>query len=210
MDKLRWIVAAIAVVIVIAVAAGIFLMPSPGTAPAPGAPVATGYNGAVPANAMLRVPASRVYPGGAPTGLNVALSNPLASDPDAAERGKRDFDTFNCSGCHAANGGGGMGPALSDANWLYGSSPGAIYMTIVQGRANGMPAWGAMLPDRTVWELVSYIESISEKPGPQFGTTISAAPQTPPREQVPANRMQTVTPWAFTEPQPPDGTRPGG
>jgi hypothetical protein len=37
-----------------------------------------------------------------------------------------------------------------------------------------MPAFGAMLPDRTVWELVAYIQSIGETPGPQFGTTTSA------------------------------------
>ena len=42
-----------------------------------------------------------------------------------------------------------------------------------------MPAFGAMLPDRTVWELVAYIQSISEKPGKDFGTTTSATPETP-------------------------------
>jgi hypothetical protein len=61
-----------------------------------------------------------------------------------------------------------------------------------------------------VWELVAYIQSISEKPGKEFGTTVSAAPDTPPIEQVPAGQMQTATPWQYTEPMPPNGEKPGG
>src|SRR5690606_32575144 len=38
----------------------------------------------------------------------------------ALSEGKRLFDSFNCSGCHA-RGGGGIGPALMDARWIYGS-----------------------------------------------------------------------------------------
>jgi cytochrome c oxidase cbb3-type subunit 3 len=120
----------------------------------------------------------------------------------------RDFDAFNCSGCHAANAAGGMGPSLSNDKWIYRASDANIYLTIVQGRANGMPAWGAMLPDRTVWELVSYIRSISEKPTGQFGKTTSVSPQSPDREQVPADKMQTTTPWEFTEPFA-NGQKPG-
>lgn len=127
------------------------------------------------------------------------IKNPLQNDPDAVERGMRDFDRFNCSGCHAANGGGGMGPSLSNDRWIYGQSPANIYLTILQGRPNGMPAWGTMLPDRTIWELVSYIKSISEPPK-SFGKTISRNPQQPDREQVPAGQITTATPWKFTEP----------
>src|SRR5437868_10279571 len=36
--------------------------------------------------------------------------------------GKRLYEFYNCVGCHA-HGGGGMGPALMDAKWLYGSNP---------------------------------------------------------------------------------------
>jgi len=210
MDRLTWIVAAIAVVIVVTLAAGITMMPFPGAGPSVTGPTGNSYNGVVPADKLLRVPATSIYPGAVPAGLNPHMQNPLASDPDAAARGMRDFAAFNCSGCHAANGGGGMAPALSDDKWRYGSSPGQIYISIAQGRGAGMPAWGAMLPDRTIWELVSYIESISEKPGATFGMTTSAMPQTEVVEQIPAERMKTTTPWAFTEPRPPKGARPGG
>jgi cytochrome c oxidase cbb3-type subunit 3 len=71
-----------------------------------------------------------------------------------------------------------------------------------------MPAWGAMLPDRVIWELVSYIQSISEKPSGQFGQTTSLQPPSPDIEQVPAEKMQTPQPWNFTEPFS-KGQRPG-
>jgi cytochrome c oxidase cbb3-type subunit III len=123
-------------------------------------------------------------------------------------RGMKDFDDFNCSGCHAPNGGGGMGPALSNDTWIHRASAANIYLSIAQGRSNGMPAFGAMLPDRTIWELVAYIQSLSDKPTPGFGVTTSAA--TPPDEQVPAGQVKSPTPWKYTEPTPPDGEKPGG
>jgi cytochrome c oxidase cbb3-type subunit 3 len=160
----------------------------------------------VPASKLLRVPVTGIYPGGTPTGLQVDMKNPLAGDPDAVVRGMRDFDTFNCSGCHMANAGGGMGPALSNAKWLYRDSAANIYLDIAQGRSAGMPAFGAMLPDRTIWELVAYIQSISHPKPAAFGTT-TPAPQ--PVEQVPAGQVKSPTPWAFTEPVPPNGERNG-
>ena len=209
MDKNRWIAAGIVVVVAIVVAAGLAAIAMPGAKPAAPAGLATGYSGALPAAALLRVPVSGIYPGGAPAGLNANMQNPLANDPDAAARGMKDFDAFNCSGCHGPNGGGAMGPSLSNDRWIYRASPANIYLSIVQGRSAGMPAFGAMLPDRTVWELVAYIQSISEKPGAKFGTTTSLSPQSPSTEQVPAGQIQTTTPWKYTEPLPKNGERSG-
>jgi cytochrome c oxidase cbb3-type subunit 3 len=164
------------------------------------------YSGSIPAAALLRVPVTGVVPGDVNTAPNI--KNPLANDPNAVQRGMKDFDAFNCSGCHAANGAGGMGPSLSNGAWLYRSSPANIYLTIVQGRSKGMPAFGAMLPDQVIWELVSYIQSISEKPNGKFGTTTSHEPLSPDIEQVPPEKMQTAQPWNFTEPFS-KGQRPG-
>ena len=74
--------------------------------------------------------------------------------------GKRLYTAFNCLGCHA-NGGGGIGPALSDDKWIYGAAPEQIYSTVVEGRANGMPAFGGRIPDQQVWQLVAYVRSLS-------------------------------------------------
>ncbi|HEY6579266.1 MAG TPA: c-type cytochrome [Rhizomicrobium sp.] len=209
MDKFHRVVAGIAVAIVVVVVVALALIVMPGSRPNPPIRVANGYGGVVAAGALLRVPVTGIYPGGAPAGLNPNMQNPLAKDPDAAQRGMKDFDSFNCSGCHAPNGGGGMAPSLSDDIWIYRSSPANIYLDIVQGRSAGMPAFGAMLPDRTVWELVAYIQNISQKPPPQFGRTTSLSPQSPAIEQVPAGQMQTATPWQYTQPMPKEGIKPG-
>jgi cytochrome c oxidase cbb3-type subunit 3 len=78
----------------------------------------------------------------------------------AVGEGKRLYNAYNCVGCHA-QGGGAIGPALMDSEWIYGSRPDQIYSTIVQGRPNGMPSFGDKLPDYQVWELVAYVRSLS-------------------------------------------------
>lgn len=108
----------------------------------------------------MMIPATALFPGA--TAVIPDVPNPYDSDEQAIAAGERHFAAFNCSGCHAPLGGGGMGPPLSDAEWIYGGSPSQIYLSIVHGRPDGMPAWGAMLPKKTVWELVAYIETLDE------------------------------------------------
>jgi cytochrome c oxidase cbb3-type subunit 3 len=78
----------------------------------------------------------------------------------AVGEGKRLYNAYNCVGCHA-QGGGAIGPALMDSEWIYGSHPDQIYSTIVLGRPNGMPSFGGKLSDYQVWELVAYVRSMS-------------------------------------------------
>ena len=144
---------------------------------------------------FLDVPVSTFVPGGGVATPDI--HNPVASDAAAPQRGMKYFGAFNCVGCHMANGGGGMGPALSRTPFIYGSHPANIYMTIVQGRPNGMPAWGSLLPDEIVWDLVAYIQSLSNEPKlPEWGTTVSST--TSMIEQVPAELQSTAKPWDFT------------
>jgi cytochrome c oxidase cbb3-type subunit 3 len=74
--------------------------------------------------------------------------------------GKRLYQSYNCNGCHAM-GGGSIGPALMDDKWIYGSTGEQIYSTIMQGRPNGMPAFGGRIPDDQLWQLVAYVRSLS-------------------------------------------------
>ncbi|MGC2782284.1 MAG: c-type cytochrome [Roseiarcus sp.] len=159
------------------------------------------------ANPILHVPVSGLHPGNVSFAPRIA--NPLANDPQAATRGMRDFIQFNCVGCHAPNAGGGMGPALSEGRFIYGSSPANLFLSIYQGRPNGMPAWGPLLPESTIWELVSYVESIAHPPSATFGRTISRTPQSPAVEQTPAEFLQTPKPWSFTS-RFSDGRQPVG
>jgi cytochrome c oxidase cbb3-type subunit 3 len=54
-----------------------------------------------------------------------------------------------------------MGPPLMDEQWIYGSDPENIYATIVEGRPNGMPSFRGKIPEYQVWQLVSYVQSLS-------------------------------------------------
>src|SRR5690606_12231604 len=113
--------------------------------------------GRLPADGDLAVfvPATELFPGSGR--LDPAIENPLSGDPAAIAAGERHFEAFNCAGCHAPLGGGGMGPPLSDNVWIHGGAPAQIYLSIMHGRPEGMPAWSSMLPRRTAWEMVAYI-----------------------------------------------------
>ena len=85
---------------------------------------------------------------------------PYEENAYGVSQGKTLYNQFNCSGCHS-QGGGGMGPPLMDDKWLYGSDPEQIFETIVQGRPNGMPAFGNKIVPDQVWQLVAYVRSMS-------------------------------------------------
>ena len=87
--------------------------------------------------------------------------SPYEENAYAVNEGKRLFDWYNCSGCHA-HGGGGMGPPLMDDEWIYGSEPGHLYDTIVEGRPNGMPSYGGHIPNEQVWKLVAYVRALGQ------------------------------------------------
>jgi cytochrome c oxidase cbb3-type subunit 3 len=88
------------------------------------------------------------------------VRNPYESNAYAQTEGQRLFGWYNCSGCHA-NGGGGMGPALMDDKWIYGSEPEQIFASIAEGRPNGMPSFGGRIPTPQIWQLVTYVRSLA-------------------------------------------------
>ncbi len=94
-----------------------------------------------------------------PPRASTAVS-PYQNNAWGLAEGKRLYTHFNCAGCHA-QGGGAIGPALMDDEWIYGYEPDLIYATIVQGRPNGMPAFGGRIPDQQVWQIVGYVLSMS-------------------------------------------------
>jgi cytochrome c oxidase cbb3-type subunit 3 len=71
-----------------------------------------------------------------------------------------------------------MAPDLMDDEWIYGSRLEQIHATIVEGRPNGMPAWGGKIPDQQIWQIAAYVRSMS-LPGTlsaQTGATPSQSP----------------------------------
>lgn len=88
-----------------------------------------------------------------------ALVRSLA-DPAARVRGKTVFTT-NCVSCHRPDGGGLIGPNLTDNYWLHGGTPVEIHRTVDQGvLAKGMPAWGKVLPPNQVRDVAAYVISL--------------------------------------------------
>lgn len=89
------------------------------------------------------------------------IPNPFEGNYQAMNEGKRLFSWYNCSGCHSPGGGGAIGPPLIDDRWIYGSKPANIYETIVKGRPNGMPSFGGKVPSYQIWQIVTYVRSMS-------------------------------------------------
>ncbi len=81
----------------------------------------------------------------------------LARDGTKVSEGKATFES-TCAACHRADGGGNIGPNLTDGFWLHGSSPEAIYTTISKGVADkGMAAWGPQLGSDRVQAVTAYL-----------------------------------------------------
>jgi len=95
-----------------------------------------------------------------PVVISDTAPGPFESNAAATANGQMLFSQMNCSGCHG-NGGGGMGPALMDDQWIYGSRPDQVFASIVEGRPNGMPSWKNRLTTQQVWQLVAYVRSLS-------------------------------------------------
>ena len=115
--------------------------------------------------------------------------SPYHGNAYGLSEGKRLFAAFNCVGCHM-NGGGGIGPALTDDKWIYGARPEQIYSTIVEGRPDGMPSFGGRIPDQQVWQIVAFVESLSGQV-PQDAATSRSDDMTVGK---PENRVEQVAP----------------
>ena len=111
-----------------------------------------------------------------------------ATHPRDLSEGQRLYTWFNCNGCHSM-GGGGMGPALMDDVWIYGAEPSTIFLSIAEGRPNGMPAFGDRVPAQQIWQLVTYVRALSslvrKDVRPSRADTLSVRPA--PSLMPPAN-----------------------
>jgi len=84
----------------------------------------------------------------------------LLTDPSAIDAGKQIFTT-NCVACHAADGGGLVGPNLTDDNWIHGGGIKNVFKTIKYGvTAKGMIAWQSQLNPKQMQDVSSYVISL--------------------------------------------------
>ncbi|WP_299441326.1 cbb3-type cytochrome c oxidase N-terminal domain-containing protein [uncultured Aquimarina sp.] len=87
--------------------------------------------------------------------VNTVVLLTEASDISA---GKAIFTT-NCVACHKADGGGGIGPNLTDPNWILGGGIKNIFRTISEGGRDGkgMVAWKQTLKPAEMAQVASYV-----------------------------------------------------
>lgn len=72
-------------------------------------------------------------------------------------------ETFvkNCAACHVADGGGNVGPNLTDEYWLHGGSIKDVFKSIKYGwQDKGMKSWKDDLSPKQIQELASFIRSL--------------------------------------------------
>jgi cytochrome c oxidase cbb3-type subunit 3 len=124
-------------------------------------------------------------------------TNSFDENAYAVSQGQALYSAFNCVGCHA-HGGGGMGVALMDNKWIYGSAPQQIFASIMEGRPNGMPSFRNKIVESQAWQLTAYVRSMGG-----LGTSGAA----PARDDhlkgaVPPNSMPAQTPLNSAEPPP--------
>jgi len=96
----------------------------------------------------------------------------LLTDNASLEAGKTVFNTY-CVACHMADGGGGIGPNLTDDKWILGGGIEKIMNTINEGgrAGKGMISWKTTIKPEERQQVASYVISLQ-------GTT-PASPKAP-------------------------------
>ncbi|MGQ2984827.1 cbb3-type cytochrome c oxidase N-terminal domain-containing protein [Flavobacterium sp.] len=97
------------------------------------------------------------------TAKDLIDANTVTLLTDAAElaQGKKIFEN-NCAACHRADGGGAIGPNLTDEHWLLGGGIKNVFNTITKGGRDGkgMVAWQGTLKPSEIQLVASYVLSL--------------------------------------------------
>jgi len=107
----------------------------------------------------------------------IAMLQP-SSDAGALETGRQTYVKY-CAPCHRADGGGLVGPNLTDNYWIHGSNYTDTVKIIWDGvPAKGMITWKTVLKPKEIEAVASYIYTLR---GAKLAT-----PGKPPENQAPA------------------------
>lgn len=97
------------------------------------------------------------------TAKDLVDANTVTLLTDAADlnAGKAVFET-TCVACHMADGGGGIGPNLTDNHWILGGGIKNVFHTISEGgrSGKGMVAWKTQLKPAEIAQVASYVLSL--------------------------------------------------
>jgi cytochrome c oxidase cbb3-type subunit 3 len=85
----------------------------------------------------------------------------IVMSDEAIAAGATVFGT-TCASCHQADATGGIGPNLTDAEWIHGSSPNEIRDVIAHGvLEKGMPAWLPVIGPDGLATVTAFVASLS-------------------------------------------------
>jgi cytochrome c oxidase cbb3-type subunit III len=85
----------------------------------------------------------------------------VLADATDLSAGKKIYEA-NCAACHRNDGGGGIGPNLTDEHWILGGGISNVFKTISEGGRDGkgMVAWKASLKPSEIQQVASYVLSL--------------------------------------------------
>ncbi len=84
----------------------------------------------------------------------------LAKNPAEMERAKGIY-VARCAACHGPDGGGIVGPNLTDRFWIHGASVAEIHKVIENGvLEKGMLPWKGVIPPADIKLMVAYVWSL--------------------------------------------------
>lgn len=119
-------------------------------------------------------------------------TNVVIDDSGAALGSGNSIFTANCAACHAADGGGGVGPNLTDKYWLHGGDIKDVFKVIKYGVIEkGMVPWEDQLSPKEIQDVSSYILSLQ-------GTS-PAAPKDPQGELYSGDKDNSTSEEAEAE-----------
>jgi cytochrome c oxidase cbb3-type subunit 3 len=82
----------------------------------------------------------------------------LLTDAPSLAVGKKLYEV-NCVACHRADGGGAIGPNLTDEHWILGGGIKNVFNTLMEGgrEGKGMVPWKATIKPSDLQKLASYV-----------------------------------------------------
>ncbi|NBC17615.1 MAG: c-type cytochrome [Bacteroidetes bacterium] len=84
----------------------------------------------------------------------------FVGEEQAIEAGAQTYAAV-CASCHGAEGGGSIGPNLTDNYWVHGNTNMDMFNVITDGvAAKGMPPWDSALSPEERAQLVAFIQSL--------------------------------------------------
>jgi len=117
----------------------------------------------------------------------------LLADASDLSAGKTVYE-LNCVACHMADGGGGIGPNLTDSYWILGGDIKKVFNTVSEGgrSGKGMIAWKTQLKPLEIAQVSSYILSLQgttpanpkEPEGDLWGESVSEIPATTATDSI--------------------------